>query len=35
MIAEAEKEVSKEETKKKISEEKDVHNEGIRRTKPE
>ena len=28
MIAEAEKEVSKEETKKKISEEKDVHNEG-------
>ena len=30
MIAEAEKEVSKEETKKKISEEKDVHNEGSR-----
>lgn len=28
MIAEAEKEVSKEETKKKISKEKDVHNEG-------
>ena len=28
MIAEAEKEVSKEETKKKIREEKDVHNEG-------
>ena len=28
MIAEAEKEVSKEETKKKISEEKDIHNEG-------
>jgi len=28
MIAEAEKEVSKEETKKKIREEKDIHNEG-------